>query len=136
MISKQQARVNESFRVFKIPEECSRCKLYDVCMGRLRPGRVYRIIEVRRLNYPSPYKCLLNGDEMVPVLVEEENLILPIRLPYVIEGSVTAFDKSWCICYPCPSESALPSKVKIIRVIEKRRCSNDWVFLVEAKPLD
>ncbi|NAZ29106.1 MAG: hypothetical protein GU355_07425 [Caldivirga sp.] len=135
LVSKPQAKVNGSFRVFKIPEDCGRCKLYDICMGRLKPGRVYRIIEVRPLKYPSPYRCLLNGDEMVPVVVEEENLILPVKLPYVIEGVVTSFDKSWCTCYPCPT-GALPSKVKVVKVIERRQCGNEQFFIVEAKPLD
>ncbi|MGC8570624.1 UPF0179 family protein [Caldivirga sp.] len=136
LISKPQARVGGNFRVIKIPEECYKCKLYNICMGRLRPGRVYRITEVRPLRYPSPYKCLLNGDEMVPVVVEEEDLILPIKLPYVIEGSITLFDKSWCICHPCPSEEALPSRVKVVKIIDKRQCGSGWFFLVEAKPLD
>lgn len=135
LLSKPQASVGSSFRVFSIPEECRRCRLYDICMGRLKPGRTYRVVEVRRQTYPSPYRCLLNGDEMVPVVVEEENLILPIRLPYVIEGSIVWFDKSWCTCSQCPN-TILPSKVKVVKIISRGVCQGSIFFLVEAKPMD
>lgn len=136
LVSKPQARVGLSFRVFNIPDECPRCRLYQVCMGRLRPGRVYRIIEVKPLKYPNPHRCLLTGDEMVPVSVEEEAMILPVRLPYVVEGMVTAFDKSWCICGGCPSSEGLPAKIKVLKVIRREDCGGGYYFVVEAKAVE
>ncbi|KUO92348.1 MAG: hypothetical protein AT710_03615 [Thermocladium sp. ECH_B] len=140
LASKEQAVVGESFRVFGIPDECHRCKLYDICMGRLRPGRIYRIVDVRSINLPTPFKCLLTGGNMVPVAVVEDPLIIPLKRRYVVEGMIVTYDASACGCpsVKCPSSSTLPegARVKIIEIMETRDCNGSKIFIAKAIPMD
>ncbi|GGP20382.1 hypothetical protein GCM10007981_08230 [Thermocladium modestius] len=140
LIGKEQAIVGSSFKVFGIPDECHRCKLYDICMGRLRPGRTYRIIDTKPLSLPSPFKCLLTGDNMVPVAVVEDPIIVPLKLRYVVEGMIVTYDSSACNCpdVKCPDSSTLSqgTKVKVIEILSTRNCNGSKIFMAKVLPMD
>lgn len=134
LVSKEQAEAGHRFRVVKIPEECSSCKLYHVCMGRLKPRRTYRIIEVR----PSlGQRCKITGGEMTPVVVEElpVKLLLPRRKAQ--EGVVVTYEGECRGCDGCPDEDTLRpgEKVLVLKVLDKVSCSGREFFVVEVSPI-
>lgn len=134
LVSKEQAEVGHRFRVMKIPDECYSCKLYRVCMGRLRPRRTYRIIEVR----PSlGQRCKITGGEMTPVVVEElpVRLLLPRRKAQ--EGVVVTYEGECRGCDGCPDEDLLKpgEKVLVLKVLGKASCNGRELFVVEVSPI-
>ncbi|MEZ0247945.1 MAG: UPF0179 family protein [Thermoproteus sp.] len=134
LVSREQAEVGHRFKVVKVPDECLSCRLYSVCIGRLKPGRTYRIVEVR----PSlGQKCKITGGEMTPVVVEEMpiRLLLPRRKAQ--EGIIVTYEGDCRGCDGCPDENTLNinEKILIIKVLDKTKCNNQEFFIVEASPL-
>ncbi len=142
LISKEQAIVGKNFRLYSIPDECKRCKLFNLCVSRLKPGRVYRVVEVKHVGLPQTNKCLLTGEEVVPIIAEELPLIIPVPAKLFIEGVVITYAKSDVACDNVkrylPNEQVLKegTKVKIVRETGRIKCNNENYVLAEVIPLD
>ncbi|MGC8582298.1 MAG: UPF0179 family protein [Thermoproteus sp.] len=134
LVSKEQAEVGHRFRVVRIPDECSSCRLYQVCMGRLRPGRSYVITEVR----PSlGQRCKITGGEMTPVVVEEVPLRLLLPRKKALEGVIVTYEGECRGCRDCPDESTLRPGEKILveKVLGVAMCNGREFFVVEVSPV-
>ena len=120
------ARVGVVFSIKSVPKECMRCRLYRVCIGVLRPGVRYRVVEVRQ---PTMQTCPLTDDEVVPVVVEavpERTYVPPMK---ALEGAVATVTRADCGgCEPC----ADLGRARIVRVLGER-CGDR--VMVEAVPL-
>ncbi|MEM1597221.1 MAG: UPF0179 family protein [Pyrobaculum sp.] len=129
LVSKEQAEAGQRFRVFSVPDECKKCKLYSVCLGRLVPGRSYKIVEVR----PSMgQRCLITGGEMVPVVVEEAPIVGLLPLNKALEGAVVTFEGECEGCEGCPGEVVQRGeKVKVVKVVGRAKCKNRDFAIVE-----
>ncbi len=129
LVSKEQAEVGHRFRVFSIPEECKDCRLYPVCMGRLAPGRSYKVVEVR----PSMgQRCKITDGEMVPVVVEEAPVIGLLPLNKALEGVVVTFEEECAGCEGCPSDVVKKGeKIKVVKIVGRKRCRGREFAIVE-----
>ncbi|MGC9130809.1 MAG: UPF0179 family protein [Pyrobaculum sp.] len=129
LVAKEQAEVGHRFRVVSIPDECRECRLFPVCLGRLTPGRSYRVVEVR----PSMgQRCKITGGEMVPVVVEEAPLVGLLPINKALEGVVVTFEEECAGCEGCPSEGVKRGeKIKVVKVLGRRRCGNRDFAIVE-----
>ena len=142
LIGREQAVVGKTFRLYSIPSECRQCKLFNICVARLRPGRVYRIVEVKHVGLPQPNKCLLTGEDMVPIIAEELPIIIPIPAKLFIEGVVITYTKSIITCSDArkylPSDSVLKegTKVRIMKETGRIKCDSESYVLAEVIPLD
>ncbi len=145
LIGEGQARVGHVFKLIAVPEECKRCRLYSACMGKLKLRRRYRVVEVRRINLPRVERCLLTGEALVPVIVEELPSILAIPAgPNIVEGVVTTYVKVDGFCQDSlvkkfggePIEIANETKVKILRILGRERCGSRTYVVAEVLPLD
>ncbi len=142
LIGKEQAVIGKTFRLYSIPNECKQCKLFNICVARLRPGRVYRIAEVKHVGLPQPNKCLLTGEDMVPIIAEELPIVIPIPTKLFIEGVVITYVKSLITCNDArkylPNEEVLKegTKVRIVKETGRVRCNNENYILAEVIPLD
>ncbi|ACB40893.1 UPF0179 family protein [Pyrobaculum neutrophilum] len=128
LVSKEQAEVGHRFRVVEVPDECRTCRLYPVCMGRLTPGRAYKIVEVR------PYmgqRCKITDGEMVPVVVEEAPMIGLVPLNKALEGVVVTFEGECAGCEGCPQQVQVGEKIKIVRVLGRAKCRGGDFAIVE-----
>ena len=145
LISDEQAYVGNVFKIFKIPDECKRCPLYNICISKLKPGRKYKIIEVRRFNLPKPHKCLLTGQSLTSVVVEELPVVIAIpKMINVIEGVVIRFE---LIDEDCQKKLAIKyggdypviengCKIKILKIIGKEFCKGKEYLIVECEIVD
>ncbi len=142
LIGREQAIIGKTFRLYSIPNECRQCKLFNICVARLKPGRVYRIVEVKHVGLPQPNKCLLTGEDMVPIVAEELPIVIPIPAKLFIEGVVTTYTKSLITCNDIrkylPNDNMLKegTKVRIVRGIQRIKCDNENYVLAEVIPLD
>ncbi len=139
LIGEGQASVGRSFRLFSIPDECKKCRLFNVCLGRLKLGRVYRIIEVRRINLPSLDRCRLTGERLIPVVVEEEPVLAPIPARHFIEGIVITYVRPRVRCVEVDKYvNALQDgvKVKILEEVRRVRCGDETYVIARVIPLD
>ncbi len=145
LIGEGQAKVGHIFKLVAIPEECKRCRLYSACMGKLKLRRKYRIVEVRRLNLPRVERCLLTGEPLVPVIVEELPSIvaLPAGLN-IVEGVVTTYVETDRACQISLVkkfggelvEISCGTKVRILKILGREKCnSRDYVIAI-VLPLD
>lgn len=134
LVSREQAEVGHRFKVVKIPDECSTCKLYQICMGRLKPRRTYRIVEVR----PSlGQKCKITGGEMSPVVVEELPIKLLLPRSKALEGVIVTYEGECRGCDGCPDEDTLRpgEKVLVVKVLDKTSCNGREFFVAEVSPI-
>ena len=145
LIGEGQARIGHVFKLISIPEECRRCRLYNACMAKLKVGRRYRVVEVRKINLPRIEKCLLTGENLIPVMVEELPILLAIPYTHnIIEGVVTTFK---FVNHKCQEKLVKERgeelaqiqdgvKIKILKILGDATCDNMRYLLVLAVPLD
>lgn len=139
LVGKGQAKVGGSFRLVSIPSDCRECRLYDICVAKLRPGLAYKIIEVRRIGFPQPSKCLLTGEEMVPVIAEEEPIKLLIDSKAAVEGLVLRYSKPTIKCMGVNVDHVeLPEgiRVRVLRVLGTVKCNQGSLAEVEVAIVD
>lgn len=140
LIGKGQAIIGRTFKLYAIPDECRRCKLYNICVARIKPGRVYRIVEIRHVSLPQPDKCLLTGEEMVPIVAEEQPIIIPIPAKSFLEGVIMTYTKININCNELRNYLNQPindgTKIRIIREAGRVKCGNETYVLAEVIPLD
>lgn len=129
LVSKEQAQLNHRFRILAIPDECKDCRLYQVCLGRLTPGRSYRIVEIR----PSMgQSCKITGGEMVPVVVEEAPIVGLVPLNKALEGAIVTFEGECEGCRDCPTGVVRRGeKIKVIKVLGRIKCNGADFAIVE-----
>jgi len=145
LIGEGQAKVGHTFKLVAVPEECKRCRLYSACMGKLKLHRRYRIVEVRRINLPRVEKCLLTGEPLVPVIVEELPSILALPAgPNIVEGVVTTYVETDRTCQLSlvrkfggdVIDIASGTKVKVLRILGREKCGPREYIVAEVLPLD
>ncbi|WP_252901047.1 UPF0179 family protein [Vulcanisaeta sp. JCM 14467] len=56
------------------------------------------MVEVKHVGLPQPNKCLLTGEDMVPIIAEELPIIIPIPAKLFIEGVIITYTKSLITC--------------------------------------
>lgn len=143
LIAKEQAINGMIIKLYSIPDTCRTCRLYDTCLGKLKLGRTYRIVEVRRINLPVTYRCLLTGEVLTPVIVEEEPIVIAIPESVgVIEGVTLTYHKV-SIDKKCLSKYLYRIynlndgvKIRIVRILDRIVCEDKKYVIVEATPLD
>ena len=113
----------------KVSEECKECPLYNVCIKNLETGRVYEIVNVRN----KKHKCKVYGSEIVVVEVREADIEALIKTSMAIEGAIISYSSPNCNEYLCPYFKLckppgvkLGDKYKVIRVLEKLKCSRGY----------
>ena len=121
MVGETQASKGFRFVASPPPEVCRRCKLYNVCMERLVPGRVYEVVEVKDKQH---YCELYEGKVRVAKVVEAPMEVL-VKAQFAVEGAIVLFVYDECRESGCTLRSyCMPEgvqrgkKVKIIKVLE------------------
>ncbi len=57
LIGKEQAVVGKTFRLYSVPNECRQCRLFNICVARLKPGRFIGLLRLST----SAYHNLINA---------------------------------------------------------------------------
>ena len=138
LVTEALAEKGTKFRV-RVNAKCLTCSLRKVCIGRVRQGFEYRVVEVRS----KRHKCPLTGSDMVVVVVEPEPLKVFLNTPSISEGLITSFNPPRCAETRCPyREFCIDSplkdgeKIRVMRVVRRVTCPQGLrLFLVEALPL-
>ncbi len=133
LLSREQAEVGHKFRLLTIPEECKACRLFPVCLGKLTPGRSYRVVEVR---HSMGQKCKITDGEMVPVVVEELPMVGLVPLNKALEGAVVTFEGECVGCEKCPEGVRVGDKIKIVKILGKSTCRGTHFAIVEFYALE
>ncbi|MEM1569504.1 MAG: UPF0179 family protein [Candidatus Bathyarchaeia archaeon] len=87
-----QARVGCTFLAGKPSEQCINCRLYKVCVGKLEPHRLYRVVEVRG----RVFQCTLHKDGVKLVVVEENPVEAAVEDKLIVEGMTLVFSPILC----------------------------------------
>ncbi len=85
------AKKGAVFKARPLPA-CFSCKLYSVCMGKLRPGVRYRVVEVRSVKH----KCPVLEEPMYVVVVEEEPILIAVEKRLAMEGVTLRYEPIEC----------------------------------------
>jgi len=124
MVTPAQARTGATFKVLINPR-CLRCRYYKVCVGRLRHGGKYRVIEVRG----TAHLCPLIREKMKVVLVEDAPVVAVINAKTAVAGIRTRYEKITCgemrckyYRYCAGTLLEKGEKVKIVRVLQGVNC--------------
>ncbi len=136
LVTRSQAKPGMVFRV-NIHPRCFSCKVFDICVKRLRPGVPYRVLEVRG----KRHWCPLVKDEMVVVVVEQLPMLVAVEGRYAMEGVKVRYRKLVCGNRGCPNHEYCLSGfledgalITIRRVVRKLECPRGFdVALVEAE---
>jgi len=136
LIGLSQAKIGRTF-LMEYKKKCRTCKLYKVCVGNLRRGMVYKIINVRT----KKHFCPVTGEYMKVVEVIELPFDFAISVRQAVEGAIVTFHKkcsktdcdNYDICNPIGLKEG--EKVKILIVKDKKlKCSlNKNLILVSAE---
>ena len=121
MVGEAQAFKGFKFVASTPPEVCRRCKLFGVCMGRLVPGRVYEVVEVR----DKQHYCELYEGKVRVAKVFEAPIEVLVKAQFAVEGAIISFMHDECMEKGCrlkgycmPEGIPRGTKVKIINVLE------------------
>lgn len=121
LIGEGQASKGFKFVVSSPPDVCRECRLFSVCMGRLVPGRVYEVVEVR----DKQHYCPLYEGKVTVAKVVEAPMEVVVKTQAAIEGAILAFSHGECDEKGCRLEDLCKpkgirkgEKVKIVRVLE------------------
>lgn len=117
-----QAKVGFRFVASKPPEVCRGCKLFLVCMSKLKPGKVYEVIEVK----DKEHYCPLYEENVKVVKVAEAPVEALVKSNLAVEGAtvepIIEECKKRCplkaYCTPEWVEPGKKVKVRICNVIE------------------
>ncbi len=122
LITEAQAKVGTKFSV-RIMPSCRKCKLFNICMGRLREGLVYEVVKVRRIKH----KCPHTGATMVVVEVTEAPKLALLPSRHCYEGAIISYKPVKCTRVSCPyyrycrvSGISSGEKVLIERVLDEK----------------
>lgn len=87
-----QAKLGFTFLAGKPSEQCIDCRLYKVCVGRLEPLRLYRVVEVTG----KTFQCQIHKDGVRLVAVEESPVEAAVEDKLIVEGVVFTFRPIVC----------------------------------------
>ncbi|RLE83232.1 MAG: hypothetical protein DRJ52_00205 [Thermoprotei archaeon] len=129
LLDETQAKPGYRFVIYSIPDKCKKCKLYKACLSKLRPGRTYRVVSVRK----KKHICPLTNREVVVVKVVEEPMYIALPSSKAIEGVTMTYREDLASCpskvycryrkYCDPSPGIVKgTKVKINKLISKIKC--------------
>ncbi|MCX8162165.1 MAG: UPF0179 family protein [Candidatus Bathyarchaeota archaeon] len=93
-----EANSGYTFRFIGIPNVCHECGYRDTCFGRLKPGRLYRVVSVRGKRFP----CRLHG-EAVLVELEEASIESAVTVKQAIRDAVVTIRLEGCGEKLCPA---------------------------------
>ncbi|MEM2740337.1 MAG: UPF0179 family protein [Candidatus Bathyarchaeia archaeon] len=93
-----EANVGYTFRFIGIPTVCYECSYQNICFGKLKLGRLYRIVSVRNKRFP----CRLHG-EAVLVELEEASIEAAIAVKQAIRDAVVTIRLEECCERLCPA---------------------------------
>ncbi|MEM4204612.1 MAG: UPF0179 family protein [Candidatus Methanomethylicaceae archaeon] len=121
MVGEAQASKGFKFVASTPPEVCRRCKLFGVCMGKLVPGRVYEVVEVR----DKQHYCELYEGKVRVAKVAEAPMEVLVKAQFAVEGAIISFMYDECRERGCtlrgycmPEGIAKGTKVKMISILE------------------
>ncbi|MCQ5362575.1 MAG: UPF0179 family protein [Candidatus Verstraetearchaeota archaeon] len=121
MVGEGQASKGFRFVASTPPEVCKRCRLFSACMGRLVPGRVYEVIEVR----DKWHYCELYEGKVVVAKVAEAPMEVLVKAQFAVEGAIISFVYEDCREKGCtlkgycmPEGIKKGTKVKITKIME------------------
>lgn len=121
MVGEGQASKGFRFVASTPPDVCKSCRLFMVCMGRLVPGRVYEVVEVR----DKQHFCELYGEKVRVVKVVEAPIEVLVKSQFSVEGAIISFSYEDCREKGCalkgycmPEGIKKGTKVKITKVLE------------------
>lgn len=124
LVSSLVAREGYVFQFSGPAPECEGCPFRKVCVDKLKPGHVYRVVKVLGIKN----KCRLTGS-VTTVEVEESPVKAAVPSRLAVEGMVIRFskvqcDRRDCLYYGICRQKLLPEagKVKIVGVGKKIRC--------------
>lgn len=124
LVSSLVAREGYVFQFTGPAPECADCPFRKVCVDKLKPGHVYRVVRVLGIKN----KCRLTGS-VTTVEVEEAPVKTAIPSRLAVEGMVIRYNKVQCDKRDCPyysicRQKLLPetAKVKIVGVGKKINC--------------
>lgn len=96
-VGAKQAREGLAFIHKGGSPECKDCKYYQICVGKLEAGRVYRVVKL----YERVFPCKLHeaGVKVVGVVESDITATIPSRL--AMEGAVVTFLRQECDMQNC-----------------------------------
>lgn len=108
-----------------VTSTCIRCGLFNFCVGKLRPGLRYKVVENRGVKH----YCPLLKERMTVALVEEMPVRVSIKKSIAIENLSITYAKLQCqnrscryynTCVLNPVKNG--EKLKITKILEYPRC--------------
>jgi len=144
LLDENQAKVGYRFVLYSIPDVCKKCRLFKACLSKLKPGRTYRVVSVRR----KKHICPLTNRPAVVVKVVEEPLHIVLPSAKAIEGVTLVYNEDFSKCpfrtqcryyRYCNPEPAVTkgTKLKISKIVSKVNCARGLsLVLVEVEALD
>ncbi|NPA85970.1 MAG: hypothetical protein GXO42_01015 [bacterium] len=136
MVPRQLAKLGQLFKFIGEKPECRTCEFRNICVQNLRPGKFYKIIEVR----DAVHECPAYGIEMKVVEVVE------VDTPLVVEqkaaaGETVKATRISCTNTKCPyygfcmnPEAEDGEKYEVVSVEKEIECPlNRKLFLVFAR---
>ncbi|MCQ8892377.1 MAG: UPF0179 family protein [Candidatus Methanosuratincola sp.] len=117
-----QAKVGFRFVASQPPEVCKGCKLFLACMSKLKPGKVYEVVEVK----DKEHYCPLYEGSVKVVKVAEAPVEALVKSNLAVEGAtveplIEDCGKKCPLKVYCTPEWAEPGKkvkLRICQVIE------------------
>lgn len=88
----KQAKPGFKFIAYKPTRRCLECRLYKVCVGKLEPSRLYKVVEVKNRVFPCP----LHEDGVRLVVVEENSVEAAMEDKLIVEGATLIFKPVKC----------------------------------------
>jgi uncharacterized protein (UPF0179 family) len=119
-----QAKVGFTFLAGKPSRQCVNCRLYKVCVGKLEPLRLYRVLEVRE----KTFQCRIHKDGVKLVTVEESPVEAAMEDRLIVEGALLTFSPIICriecnnkgLCIPEGLKEN--DKCQVVKIGEKLNC--------------
>jgi len=98
LVSSNLAKVGYQFQHMGEAEKCRKsCSLYKVCIGNLRRGSIYEVIEVRDKVHP----CILIDDKVNVVKVKELPIETLIDSRSAFESAIITYRQHKCSEIAC-----------------------------------
>ena len=124
LTTEAMARRGAKFKA-NIHPKCLTCKLYKVCVSRLRPGFYYEVLKVRN----KVHICPITGSRMRVVEVKPLPVSIVVESNFAVAGVTFNYEPIICDNIDCDnydicSRSILikGEKVKVIKVAKTLRC--------------
>jgi len=134
LVSYVAAKEGYTFVASRPGEECVNCRFKSVCVDKLKPNHVYRVVKVMNIKNP----CKIN-EYVVTVEVEEIPVEVVIPKKYAVEGLKFKYRKVFCDS-KCRLKSLCDTQlitdgaiVKVVEVGERVDCPSFKEAMVKAK---